>query len=273
MKNNILILGKGYVGQKLQEAWGCALSDRRILSYQDLVDEVKKHNATVVINCIGHTGARNVDDCEKDIDRTIMANTVIPVWFGELAFREPVKVVHISSGCIYDYDYASQPPIEESLMPGYYTLFYSRTKIYAEAVLEPLSKRCNILITRIRVPLDDKPSPRNLLDKLIRYKKVIDVPNSVTYLPDFFKALEHLIKVDARGIYNVVAKGPLVYPKLMDLYKKYCPSFQYEILPLKDLGLNRTNLVLSVSKLEKTGFKVRAIEEILDECVRTYTSS
>lgn len=270
MKNNILIIGKGYVGQKLQEAWGCALSDRRIGSYQDLADEVKKHGARVVINCIGHTGARNVDDCEKDIDKTLMANTVIPLWFGELAFREPVKVVHISSGCIYDYDYASQPPIEETLIPAYYKLFYSRTKIYSEAILEPLSRRCNILITRIRIPLDDQPSPRNVIDKLIRYKKVIDVPNSVTYLPDFFKALEHLIAIDARGIFNVVAKGPLVYPKLMDLYKKYNPSFEYEILPLKDLGLNRTNLILSVEKLEKTGFKVRTIDEILDECVKAY---
>ena len=273
MKNNVLILGKGYIGQKLQQAWGCALSDRRLLSYQDLADEVKKYKATVVVNCIGHTGARNVDDCEKDIDKTLMANTVVPVWFGELAFREPVKVVHISSGCIFHYDYAAQPPIEEGLVPDYYTLFYSRSKIYAEAVLEPLSRHSNILIIRIRVPLDDKPSPRNLLDKLIRYKKVIDVPNSVTYLPDFVKALGHLIDIDACGVYNVVAKGPLVYPRLMDLYKKYCPSFQYEVLPLKDLGLDRTNLVLSVDKLEKTGFKVRTIEEILDECVRNYTRS
>jgi 3,5-epimerase/4-reductase len=273
MKNDVLIVGKGYIGEKLQKAWGCAITDRWIASYADLLDEVKKHKAKVVINCIGYTGARNVDDCEKDIDATITANTIVPIWFGELAFREPVKVVHISSGCIYDYDYASQPPIEENLTPAYYKLFYSRTKIYAEAVLEPLSRRCNILITRIRVPLDDKPSPRNLIDKLIRYKKVIDVPNSVTYLPDFVKAMGHLIDIDARGIYNVVAKGPLVYPKMMDLYKTYCPSFAYEVLPIKDLGLNRTNLVLSVSKLEKTGFKVRTIEEILDECIRNYTKS
>ena len=257
----------------LQEVWGCALSDRRISSYQDMADEVKKHKARIVINCIGHVGGRNVDGCEDDIDKTLMANTVVPVWLGELAFRESVKVVHISSGCIYNYDYASQPPIEETLTPDYYTLFYSRTKIYAEAVLEPLSRRSNILIARIRVPLDDRPNPRNLLDKLIRYKKVIDVPNSVTYLPDFFKALEHLIDIDARGIYNIAAKGPLVYPRMMDLYKKYCPSFQYEVLPLKDLGLNRTNLVLSVNKLEKTGFKVRTIEEILDVCVKNYTRS
>lgn len=272
MQNNILIIGKGYIGQKLQTALGCALSDRMILSYKDLAEEVKKYKAQVVINCIGYTGARNVDDCETDIDSTLMANTFLPIWFGELALREAVKVVHISSGCIFDYDYA-EPPIEEDRTPEYYKLFYSRTKIYSEAVLEPLSRRCNILIVRIRVPLDDVPSPRNLLDKLIRYKKVIDAPNSVTYLPDFFKAMEHLIRIDARGIFNIVAKGPLYYPDLMALYKKYCPSFEYEIMPLKDLGLNRTNLVLSVAKLEKTGFKMRTIQEVLAECVKNYTRS
>ena len=51
----------------------------------------------------------------------------------EVAFRNPVKLVHISSGCIYHYDYSKQKPITEKDVPDYYNLFYSRTKIYAEA--------------------------------------------------------------------------------------------------------------------------------------------
>lgn len=270
MKNKILILGNGYIGQRLNKEWGCPISDRRVLSYQDIYDEVKKYDADILINCIGYVGTRNVDDCEKDVDKTLMANTFVPIWLGELAYRTPVKVIHISSGCIYNYDYNSQSPIEENLIPEYYTLFYSRTKIYAESVLDALSQRANVLIVRIRIPLDKFPNPRNILNKLIQYKKVLDVPNSVTYLPDFLEALKHLINIDARGIFNIVCKDPLRYPQLMDVYKKYAPSFQYQILSLKDLGLDRTNLVLSTAKLEKTGFKVRKIQEILEECVKSY---
>ena len=111
---------------------------------------------------------------------------------------------------------------------------------------------------------------RNILDKLIRYKKVIDVPNSVTYLPNFMKALKHLIRIKAKGIYNVVNQGGLRYPALMEVYKKYKPGFSYRKVDFRELGLVMTNLILSTDKLENTGFKVRNINQVLDECVKHY---
>jgi 3,5-epimerase/4-reductase len=270
MKNNILILGNGYIANKLQKQWGAPIYDKRILNYQDAARMFQKHKPRVLVNCIGHTGAHNVDDCELDVDKCILANTMVPVWLGELSFRNPVKLVHISSGCIYHYDYSKKKLITEEDVPDYYNLFYSRTKIYAEGVLNALSQRSNILIARIRIPLDTCPHPRNILSKLIKYKSVIDIPNSITYIPDFIRALEHLIKINAKGIFNLTNKGGLRYPALMDVYKKFVPDFKYTILPLKDLKLDRTNLVLSVSKLEKTGFKVRKIKDVLEECVEQY---
>jgi len=270
MKNKILILGNGYIANKLQKKWGCALYDKKILSYQDADLMFRRYKPDVLVNCIGHTGASNVDDCEFEPEKCLMANTMVPIWLGEVAFRNPVKLVHISSGCIYHYDHSKQNPITEGAMPDYYKLFYSRTKIYAEEILEPLSRRCNVLIIRIRIPLDNYPNPRNILNKLIRYKTVIDVPNSVTYFPDFIKALEHLLKINAKGIFNVTNKGGLRYPDLLDVYKKFVPGFEYKILPLKKLKLDRTNLILSVRKLEKTGFKVRNIKDVLEECVEQF---
>lgn len=270
MKNRILILGNGYIANKLQKQWGCPIYDKRILSYQDVAQAYEKHKPNVLINCIGHTGARNVDDCELDIDKCLLANTMVPIWLGELAYRNPVKLVHISSGCIFHYDYSKQKPITEEKVPDYYKLFYSRTKIYSEAVLTPLSQRSNVLIVRIRIPLDCQPNPRNILNKLIKYKTIIDIPNSVSYIPDFIKALEHLIKINAKGMFNLTNKGGLRYPDLMDIYKKYVPDFEYKLLSLKNLKLDRTNLVLSVRKLENTGFKVRNIKDVLEECVKQY---
>ncbi len=270
VKNKILILGNGYIANKLQQAWNCPIYDKRISSYKDALAAFQKHKPNVLINCIGHTGARNVDDCELDIDKCLLANTMIPVWLGEVAFRNPVKLVHISSGCTYHYDYSKKKPITEKDIPDYYKLFYSRTKIYAEGVLDPLSQRSNVLIVRIRIPLDNVPHPRNILNKLIKYKTVIDIPNSVTYIPDFIKALEHLLKINAKGIFNVTNKGGLRYPELLNVYKKFVPDFDYTIMPLKNLKLDRTNLVMSVRKLENTGFKVRPIEDVLEECVEQY---
>ena len=136
-----------------------------------------------------------------------------------------------------------------------------------------LARRYNILILRIRVPLSPKPHPRNILTKLLQYKTVIDIPNSITYIPDFIENLSHLLKIDARGIYNVVCRGGLRYPALLDVYKKHIPQFEYTQIKLQKLRLTRTNLLLSTRKLEKTGARVRTVSEVIKECVRNYVKS
>ena len=265
---NILIFGNGYIGQKLQTHLNCEVSNKRILQTQDIIDEINKYKADVIINCIGYTGDGNVDGCDKQVNKTIVLNTFLPILFLEAKYRTGVKLVHISSGCMYEYDYEKDTPIKENKKPDYFKLYYSRSKIYAERVLGN-----DALIVRIRIPLDDKPNQKNILDKLIKYRKVIDVSNSVTYLPDFVKMVEHLIKKNAKGIYNTVNEGGLRYKDLLDTYNKYAyKPIDYEILPLENLKLNRTNLIMSTKKLQNTGFKVRPINEVLEECVKNYLS-
>ncbi|MFH1691070.1 MAG: sugar nucleotide-binding protein [Candidatus Omnitrophota bacterium] len=269
-KDNVLICGKGFLGQRLQEAFGCMLSDRRIHSYLDAQEVVSKHKPKILINCIGSTGQANVDDCENDKDKTLSSNAFVPLILAEACIRKGIKFVHVSSGCIYHYDYEKSALITEDDEPDFFDLFYSRTKIYAERALKTLARQYDILIPRVRIPLDDRPHPKNVLNKLIKYGKVIDLPNSVTYIPDFIQALSYLLNAEARGIYNVVNKGPMRYPDLMNIYKKYVPSFNYTVIDYEQLNLVRTNLILSTEKLEKTGFKVRKIEEVYEECVKNY---
>lgn len=271
-RDEVLILGKGFIGERLEANFKCNVSDRKIYSFKDAETEIKKYNPKIIINCIGYTGNNNVDDCEKDKDKTLFANTFLPIILADIAIREKIKLVHISSGCIYKYNYSESKPIKEDDKPDFSELFYSRSKIYAEKALMALSDKFDLLIPRIRIPLDDRPHPKNLLTKLISYEKIVDIPNSVTYIPDFIEALKHLIKINARGTYNVVNKGPLRYPELLDVYKKSVPDFEYKVKDYKELNLVRTNLILSIQKLEKTGFKMRDIKEVLEECVKKYTN-
>jgi dTDP-4-dehydrorhamnose reductase len=270
MKNKILVLGRGYLGQKIKEDLDTEISDKKIFSYADAERIINHFNPSLLINCIGATGRRNVDDCELIKDKALIANSFVPIILAEVALRRKIRLVHISSGCIFHYDYSKDQEIDEEIIPDYLDLFYSRTKIYSEMALKTLSKEYPILILRIRIPLDNRPHPKNLLTKLIRYGKVIDLANSVTYLPDFIQALRHLVNIGATGIYNVVNRGGLRYPELMDVYKKYVPDYKYKIINYKALKLTRTNLILSVKKLRKTGFKVRDIHDVLEECVKEY---
>jgi dTDP-4-dehydrorhamnose reductase len=269
MGKKILILGQGYIGKKLQEELACDIFETNISTLRDAEAAVNKYDPGVLINCIGFTG-RNVDECEQETEKTLTANTFVPVLLAEAAYRKNIRLVHISSGCIFDFDYAKDAPVTEERIPDYFKLFYSRTKIYSERALEALSRKYPVLILRIRVPLDNRPHPKNLLTKLINYKRVIDLPNSVTYIPDFVKAAKYLINKEASGTYNIVAKGALRYPELLAAYQRLAPDFKYEVIDFKALKMERTNLVLSAEKLENSGFKVRGIEEIVQECVKEY---
>lgn len=270
MKNKVLILGKGFVGARLKEAFDCGISGRRIRSIRDAEEEIRKYNPKILINCIGRTGKRNVDDCEIDKNTALFSNAFVPVILAEAAIRHKIKLIHVSSGCVYRYDYSKNRPVKEEKIPDFFELFYSRSKIYAEGALKALADKHNTLIVRLRIPLDSRPHPKNILDKLIACRKVTDIPNSLTYIPDFIKALKHLIRINAGGIYNVVNKGSLRYPELLDVYKKYVPDFNYKVIDYKKLNLIRTNLILSTRKLEKTGFKPRKIQDVLKECVENY---
>ena len=270
MKNKILILGPGFIGGRLKEELGGEISSRLIYSFKDADDEIKRYKPSIIINCIGITGKNNVDDCELVKDDTLIANTFLPIILAEVALRNKIKLVHISSGCIYDFNYNKDKPIREDKVPDFFDLFYSRSKIYSERALEPLCSKFNILIPRIRIPLDDRPHPKNILNKLIKYKTVIDIPNSVTYIPDFVRAVEHLIKINAKGIYNVVNKGGLRYPELLSVYKKHVPDFEYSVITYRKMNLTRSNLLMSTQKLEKSGFKVRNIQDVFEECVKNY---
>jgi dTDP-4-dehydrorhamnose reductase len=273
MNNRILILGKGFIGKRLREAFDCRISGRVIRTLSDAQRLINKYKPELIINCIGITGKRNVDDCELEKDAALLANSFAPIILAETSLRNNIRLVHISSGCIYHFDYKKDQPIAENQIPDFFELFYSRSKIYSETALNILASKYPILIVRIRIPLDDRTHPKNLLDKIIRYKEVIELKNSVTYVPDLISAIKHLIKINARGIYNVVNKGGLNYARLLKVYKKYIPDHSYKTVPFKKLKLVRTNLLLSTRKLENSGFKVRNIDSVLGECVKNYLKS
>lgn len=122
MNDKILIFGKGYIAERLQESLNCRLTDKKIYSLKDAQGELNKFKPKVMINCIGHIG-RNVDDCELDKDKTLIANTFVPIILAEAALRNKIKLVHVSSGCIYNFDYKRDKPIQETKLPDFLICF------------------------------------------------------------------------------------------------------------------------------------------------------
>lgn len=272
MNKDILVFGgSGWLGRRITEDLDCASTDKKVNTYEDIQSVIDEVKPKVIINCIAHFG-KNVDECEKDKNKTLQTLTFIPITLAEAAIRNSLKLVHLSSGCLFNYDYSANRPIEESEPPDFFDLFYSRAKIYTEYALSGVTGPANILQLRLRLPLDFIPNPRNLLSKLLSFPSVLDIPNSATYIPDFLKALKHLIKVDAEGVFNVVNYGGLRYRELLEEYRKYNPNHNYSIIDIHELKMSRTNLLLSTDKLEETGFIVRDIHDVIPECVEQYVN-
>ena len=81
MSKQILIFGKGFIGGRLKDELGCALTGQKIYKYSDIVTELRRYKPAVIINAIGVTGRRNVDDCELEFEKTLTANSFVPIFF------------------------------------------------------------------------------------------------------------------------------------------------------------------------------------------------
>jgi 3,5-epimerase/4-reductase len=259
----ILIIGNGWIGNRLKDHFKADILNERVTNLNNLDKAISERKPEVLINCIAHTDLNG-----RDKEATLFSNSFVPLLAAEVCIKYKIRLVHLSSGCLFT---TTNWPITEEYLPNFFDLPYTRSKIYSESALSSMAKEFGFLILRIRLPLDNKPHPRNILTKLIKYKKVIDEPNSITYIPDFMNAIDYLLKDYRTGVYNVVNDGVLRYPHLLEVYKQFKPDFKYEVIKIENLGVNRPSLILSNEKLcLESKWTARNINSVLEECVEDY---
>ncbi len=269
MTKILIFGGRGYLGGKLKEIFPDATVPKVDIAdpvaVRHILDEAKPD---IVINAAGKTGKPNVDWCEDHKEETIRSNVTGPLVLLDECMQRKIYLVHIGSGCIYS---GSKPGgYTEEDEPNFTGSFYSLTKALSDRLLKPFP----VLQLRIRMPFDGTSSPRNLLTKLIGYKRVLDVKNSITYMPDFYAALRQLVAKRATGIYNVVNPGPVSPYQIMVRYKKEVdPSHEFERLTVDNLPdvvrAARSNCILSGKKLEQAGISMRPSAEAITEAFYT----
>ena len=130
------------------------------------------------------------------------------------------------------------------------------------------------------MPLSSLSHPRNLINKLVSYKKVISVPNSVTLVEDMFHAIEKLVTIKPIGILNLVNDGYVEHKDILEAYKKIIDqSHDYEVINIGELEKDivkakRSNCILSNAKANSLGISMPALtEKRLAEILEIYKSS
>lgn len=284
----ILILGKGYVGtnaaKHLTRCYDVKIVSRSELDYTDrkaLFQELIAGKYSYVINTCGYTGRPNVDACESNKEDTWYYNVVVPVNIQKTCKDACVRLLHVSSGCIYD---GYHKEFTEQDEPNFGLLnakssWYSKTKHACEMML----KDTPAYILRIRMPFCRSSSERNIITKLRKYNQIINMKNSLTSIEDLCEFMTLLI-ADLNdsitgiepGIYNVVNPQPVETKQITNMMSEYGignPDWEhitYEQL-MKKTSTGRSNCVLDDTKITNIHLKLPDTLESLTksmECIK-----
>lgn len=271
----ILIFGaKGFIGSKLRERYKtAACPDVDIADPLAVRQALERERPSIVINAAGKTGKPNIDWCEDHKMETLRSNVTGPLVLLDECQKRSIYLVHVGSGCIYD-GKGGRHGFTEADPPNFTKSFYSLTKAVSDQLLAPFP----VLQLRIRMPLCDEPSPRNLIVKLAGYRKVLDQKNSITYLPDFLLALDVLIDRRETGVFNVVNPGALSPYEIMKRFQQVVdPRHAFERLTISHLPTvvraARSNCILSSEKLLKTGVRMLDIGDALERALHSLKAS
>lgn len=265
--NKAIIYGNGMLGKRLNEDLGWEISNHRVKTIEDLVEDINQHEADVVVNCVGMVGTNNVDDCNAKPTETLEKNSLVPLIMAEACRKTGSHLIHYSTGCMFEH---TSMLVDEKTKPNFDGLLYSRTKAYSDLSMDWLSQFQPITNIRFRVPVDNRPNPRGLIDKLKKYGKVIDTFQSVTWIPDLVGATKHFADKRLSGTFNVCTEGPIHYPTLMNECRRFEPSLYFDVIPEKDLKLVRTNVAMSAHKLIQSGYRPLRGGQLMIEGVKEY---
>ncbi|MDG1949606.1 MAG: sugar nucleotide-binding protein [bacterium] len=275
----ILIFGKGYMGTRCAETWGdeAVLSTVIVNTTQDALDEIERVQPDVVFNAAGVKGKPNVDWCEDHQIEAIRGNALMPMMLADACQQKGLYLLHMGSGCIFYGDSPHEDKMWREDDFGNPLPVYSRTKWAADLTLSTLP---NVAIARIRMPIDWKPSPGNLINKLANYPKVIDVENSVTIVEDMINVFHQLLEKRAAGIFHVTNPGTMKHRELIALYEELVdPEHSNEWITndqLVEQGLatkGRSNNFLASENLEKVGIHMRPVQEALRETLEKFAKA
>lgn len=280
----IVIIGNGYIGSKVYKKLSLQYENIQLLKEYNYNDpSALKHtlfkelnnifsfdNSEVwVVNCVGFTGKPNVDACELQKEKCWSLNVTFPNLLAYECLRENVKLINISSGCIYD----GKEVYKENDWPNFgvdsvKSSWYSRTKHASELCLKAFP---NIYTLRIRMPIcEDFNSSKNYLSKILKYDNLLADTNSKTVLSDLICVVEKIINKSniPFGTYNCVNPSPLSTKELTEvLIDNKKQNLNWKLVSYqevkKHIKANRSNCILSTEKSSFYGIELPKEKESL----------
>jgi len=273
--NNVLVFGgNGWIGTKVVKL----LIDMNINVYKskcraDNINDVKNEienygNITHIMSFIGRTHGiyegqeiGTIDYLEKPgkLVENIKDNLFSPIVLAELCKNKGIHFTYLGTGCIFDYDethlYGNEiTGFNENDLPNFFGSSYSIVKGYTDRLMQTLYNNTTLNV-RIRMPITDEDNPRNFITKILNYKKICSIPNSMTVLNELLPIMIKLALSKKVGTINLTNPGLISHNEILEMYKEIIdPNFTWENFTIEEqniiLASKRSNNCLNTNNLQ-----------------------
>ena len=279
-------IGEQFIGLLEKEGVEYVIGQRRLGDEPDerIEEEILSASPTHVASFIGRThgpGSNTVDYLEGGPDKLVINmrdNVYGPLLLAEICRKFGIHFTYIGSGCLFKYDEehpVGSKPFTEDDRPNFFGSSYSVAKGYTDRLMHHYE---NVLNVRMRLPVSSDVSSRNLITKITSYKRIMNIPNSVTVLPELLPVLLKLMKKRHTGTLNLVNHGCVEHSDVLEAYKEIVdPSLEYEVVDESDqsefatrLRSSRSNCYLSTDRLAQLAPEVSEAKEAVTRIIKEH---
>ena len=282
-----LLYGRAWIGQmlyKIIQDGGDTVTyaQSRADSEKDVAKELDELKPDRVISVIGRTHG-TIDGVEyPTIDylenkgklvENVRDNLYAPFVLAMLCKQKGIHYTYLSTGCIFN----GYP--ENGYLESDYADFtgssYSTVKGFSDKMMHFFED--SVLTLRLRMPITADNSSRNFITKIMTYKKICSMENSMSVLPDLLPCLVDMSKRKVTGVVNFTNSGVISHNAILEMVKEiYDPNFTWENFTLEEqdkiLLSGRSNNFLNTDKLQQlcpTVLPIKdAVRKVIEEMKR-----
>lgn len=199
-----------------------------------------------------------------------------PMVLATICSRNGVHFTYLGTGCIFHYDDVNRIGAEgftEESLPNFFGSAYSTVKGYTDRFMHLLYNE-SVLNCRIRMPITADDSPYNFITKIANYERVVNIPNSMTVLPELIPAMIKMAANKTVGTVNMTNPGAISHNEVLDLYRRHVDAgYTYENFSIEEqdkiLFSARSNNLLDATRLKTLAPEVDDIHTAVEKvCIQ-----
>jgi len=238
----------------------------------DVFDELEKEQPDRVISLIGRThgeGYATIDYLEQKgkLVENVRDNLYSPLVLAIHCQKLNIHFTYLGTGCIFN----GYLGYNEESKPDFFGSSYSVVKGFTDQLMHMFSNTLNV---RIRMPITDEPNSRNFITKILNYKKICDMPNSMTVLPELLPMMIKMAKQKQTGTINLTNPGMISHNEILEMARVYVPNLQWENMTLEEqskmLKCERSNNLLLTDHLQSLFPEIMNIKQSVQNVIHSY---